>query len=153
MIKLLVVDDDVTYVSSVRKALEESEIDFIVVNDSKDALTAAIKFNPDVILLDLKMPGLSGHDVLKAIRENPSTANIEVIQVTASDNKKDLLISVRLHIADYISKSIAIGELIERVKYVSAAKAMRMSTTELLVHAKAMVEKYSVSAIDMAGQS
>tara|TARA_R110002049_G_scaffold127736_2_gene284586 strand:+ start:1385 stop:1837 length:453 start_codon:yes stop_codon:yes gene_type:complete len=145
MIKVLVVDDDAIYVSAVRAALEASNLEFIVVTDSADALEAAIKFQPDVILLDMMMPGLNGNDVLRAIRTNNQTSNIEVIHVTASENIDEMLISVRLHIADFIPKSISITELIEKVKYVSVTKAMRTSTSELMAQSKAMADKYLTS--------
>lgn len=143
MIKVLVVDDDAIYVSAVRQALEASNLEFIVVTDSEDALEAAIKFQPDVILLDMIMPGMSGNDVLRAIRTNNQTSNIEVIHVTASESIDEMLVSVRLHIADYIPKSISITELIEKVKFVSVTKVMRTKTSELLAHSKAMAAKYS----------
>lgn len=141
MIKVLVVDDDSSDLSVIRSALDSSKLDYLVVNDSVDTLEAAKKYRPDIILLDLKMPGMNGHEVLKAIRSDPKTCNIEVVQITASDNVDDLLLSVRLHITDYIIKPINIKTLIKKLTLLSVAKTLRSATSEFKVSAQQRIDK------------
>lgn len=143
MIKVLVVDDSRSDVAVIKNALKHSDLDYKIVNDSNDALSTAKEYQPDVILLDLMMPNVNGHEVLQAIRTDPATSQIEVVQITASNNIDDLLVSVRLHISDFLIKPIKIDTLVNKIKTISVCKTLRAATASLKNSAECMIEKYA----------
>lgn len=116
--KLLLVEDDVA-LSAVYKSRMELE-GFLVheVNNGEDALSAAIEFKPDLILLDAMMPKISGFDVLDILRNTPETSNIRIIMLTALSQPKDKERAESLGVDDYLVKSqVVIGDVVERVKH------------------------------------
>ena len=143
MIKVLVIDDSESELEVIKAALSASNLDYEIVSDSRLALEVAKKYQPDIILLDLCMPNMTGHEVLKAIRTDPETSNTEVVQITASGNVGDFLTSVRLHIADYILKPISIPALIDSILKISVAKKMRKCTSEFKNKSQLLAEKYA----------
>ena len=88
------------------------------VNNGEDALSAAVEFKPDLILLDAMMPKISGFDVLDILRNTPDTANIRIIMLTALSQPKDKERAESLGVDDYLVKSqVVIGDVVERVKH------------------------------------
>lgn len=88
------------------------------VSNGEDALAAATRFKPDLILLDAMMPKISGFDVLDILRNTPETGSIHVIMLTALSQPKDKERAESLGVDDYLVKSqVVIGDVIERVRY------------------------------------
>lgn len=88
------------------------------VNNGEQALSAALDFKPDMILLDAMMPKISGFDVLDILRNTPETANIRIIMLTALSQPKDKEKAQSLGVDDYLVKSqVVIGDVVDRVKY------------------------------------
>lgn len=116
--KILLVEDDVA-LSSVYKARMELEgFEIREVNNGEGALSAAVEFKPDLILLDAMMPKISGFDVLDILRNTPETANIKIIMLTALSQPKDKERAENLGVDDYLVKSqVVIGDVVERVKF------------------------------------
>lgn len=116
--KILLVEDDTALAAVYRSRLELEGFDIREVNNGEDALTAAIEFKPDLILLDAMMPKISGFDVLDILRNTPDTANIRVIMLTALSQPKDKERAESLGADDYLVKSqVVIGDVVERVKF------------------------------------
>jgi len=83
-IKVLAVDDEAGFTKLVKMNLErDQEFEVRVENDSNKALSAALDFKPDVILLDVVMPGMDGGDVLTQVKKNAALADIPVVFMTA----------------------------------------------------------------------
>ena len=142
-VKVLVIDDIHGDVTVITRALQHSKLDYLVVKESSDAVEAARNYQPDVILLDLDTPKTSGYQVLEAIRKDPETKGIEVVQIAASDNLKDLLVSVRVQVADYIVKPIKISLLLERIRTIAMCRKMSELTSEFQHNAQKLASKYS----------
>jgi DNA-binding response OmpR family regulator len=116
--KLLLVEDDVALSSVYRSRMELEGFDIKEVNNGEDALSAAIEYRPDLILLDAMMPKISGFDVLDILRNTPETADIRVIMLTALSQPKDRERAEALGVNDYLVKSqVVIGDVVERVKF------------------------------------
>lgn len=116
--KILLVEDDVALASVYRSRLELEGFEINEVHNGEDALSAAVSFKPDLILLDAMMPKISGFDVLDILRNTPETANIRVIMLTALSQPKDKERAEQLGVDDYLVKSqVVIGDVVARVRH------------------------------------
>jgi DNA-binding response OmpR family regulator len=116
--KILLVEDDTALAAVYRSRLELEGFDVKEVNNGEDALSTAVSFRPDLILLDAMMPKISGFDVLDILRNTPDTANIRVIMLTALSQPKDKERAEALGVDDYLVKSqVVIGDVVERIRH------------------------------------
>jgi two-component system phosphate regulon response regulator PhoB len=116
--KILLVEDDIALASVYRSRLELEGFEIKEVNNGEDALSAAVEFKPDLVLLDAMMPKISGFDVLDILRNTPETAHMRVIMLTALSQPKDKERAQNLGVDDYLVKSqVVIGDVVERVKH------------------------------------
>jgi DNA-binding response OmpR family regulator len=116
--KILLVEDDEALASVYKSRLDIEGFDTKGVYNGEDALSAAMDFKPDLILLDAMMPKISGFDVLDILRNTPETAHVRVIMLTALSQPKDKERAESLGVNDYLVKSqVVIGDVIERVKF------------------------------------
>ncbi|MBP9986254.1 response regulator [Candidatus Saccharibacteria bacterium] len=115
--KILLVEDDEMLSQVYRSRFEIEGFDVKEVYNGEDALSAAISFKPDIILLDAMMPRISGFDVLDILRNTPETANIAIIMLTALSQPRDKERAESLGVDDYLVKSqVVIGDVVARVK-------------------------------------
>ena len=115
--KILLVEDDEMLSQVYRSRFEIEGFDVKEVYNGEDALSAAISFKPDIILLDAMMPRISGFDVLDILRNTPETANITIIMLTALSQPRDKERAEALGVDDYLVKSqVVIGDVVARVK-------------------------------------
>lgn len=116
--RILLVEDDTALADVYQARLELEGFDVKQVNNGEDALSAAISFKPDLVLLDAMMPKISGFDVLDILRNTPETTNIKVVMLTALSQPKDKERADSLGVDDYLVKSqVVIGDVVERVKH------------------------------------
>ncbi len=116
--KILLVEDDEALANVYRSRLDIEGFETEWVSNGEEALAAATRFRPDLILLDAMMPKISGFDVLDILRNTIETANIHVIMLTALSQPKDKERAESLGVDDYLVKSqVVIGDVIERVRY------------------------------------
>ncbi len=113
--KILVVDDEKKIVEIVKAYLERDGYRVTVAYDGKAALDLAQKELPDLIVLDLMLPEISGWDVCRALRKK---LNIPIIMLTARDDITDKIVGLELGADDYITKPFDPKELVARVKAV-----------------------------------
>lgn len=114
---LLVEDDDALATTYVTRLEAEG---FLVrrVNNGEDALAAALDYRPELVLLDVMMPKVSGFEVLDILRNTPDTANLKVIVLTALGQEGDKQRAAQLGADDYLVKSqVVISDVIARVKH------------------------------------
>lgn len=116
--KILLVEDDTALATVYKSRLELEGFEVQDVSNGEDALSAAVAFRPDLILLDAMMPKISGFDVLDILRNTPDTANIRVIMLTALSQPKDKERAEALGVDDYLVKSqVVIGDVVERIRH------------------------------------
>lgn len=116
--KILLVEDDTTLSQVYQSRLELEGFDVQAVVNGEDALSAALDYKPDLIVLDAMMPKISGFDVLDILRNTPGTTNIKIVMLTALSQPKDKERAESLGADDYLVKSqVVIGDVVERVKH------------------------------------
>ncbi len=116
--RILLVEDDTALSGVYRSRLELEGFDVQEVSNGEDALSAALEFKPDLVLLDAMMPKISGFDVLDILRNTPETGNIKVVMLTALSQPKDKERAEDLGVDDYLVKSqVVIGDVVQRVKH------------------------------------
>jgi two-component system alkaline phosphatase synthesis response regulator PhoP len=119
--KVLLVDDDPDFVEAVRVIVESGGYDVSVAYDGKEGLEAVAKEKPDLIVLDVMMPVMNGHETCQALKKDPETAKIPVILLTAVADRvttsqythRDMLES---EAEDYMPKPVEPKELLELIK-------------------------------------
>jgi DNA-binding response OmpR family regulator len=102
--KILIVDDERDFVEVVKKHLEAFDYEVSSAFSGSEGLRKAVKYAPDLILLDIVMPGMDGFQVLSALKNNPGTQNIPVVMLSGKDDIDSVLKSGGLGMADYIMK-------------------------------------------------
>jgi two-component system phosphate regulon response regulator PhoB len=116
--KILLVEDDTALAAVYRSRLELEGFEIREVNNGEEALSSALDFKPDLVLLDAMMPKISGFDVLDILRNTPETTNIRVIMLTALSQPKDKERAESLGVDDYLVKSqVVIGDVVDRIKH------------------------------------
>lgn len=116
--KILLVEDDMALSAVYRSRLEIEGFDVREANNGEDSLSATVEYRPDLILLDVMMPKISGFDVLDILRNTPETANVRIIMLTALSQPKDKERAESLGVDDYLVKSqVVIGDVVARVKH------------------------------------
>src|SRR4030081_60418 len=100
--KILLVEDDVALASVYTARLELEGFDVKLVTNGEDALSEAVKFKPDLILLDAMMPKITGFDVLDILRNTPEMMNVRIIMLTALSQAKDKERAIKLGVDDYL---------------------------------------------------
>lgn len=112
--KILIVDDEDSIRALIRRILENEKYEVIEAVNGQEAIEFAKKENPDVILLDMKMPVMNGLEACRRLKKDEKTKNIPIIAVTAfNENKKD---AVEAGIDDFVNKPFDMVEVIIRVK-------------------------------------
>lgn len=114
--KILVVDDEPEAVELVEFNLKQAGYDVLTALDGAAALTKARAKTPDLIVLDLMLPEMSGLEVCQTLRRDPATARIPIIMLTARAAEIDRVLGLELGADDYLTKPFSPRELVLRVK-------------------------------------
>ncbi len=112
---LLLVDDNPTNLQVLYQTLETTGCKLLVAKNGETALSIAQKASPDLILLDIMMPGIDGFEVCRRLKADPNTADIPVIFLSALTDTKDKVQGLQLGAVDYVSKPFQPDEVIARV--------------------------------------
>lgn len=112
--KVLVVDDEEHIVELLKFNLENTGYKVITANNGNDAISLAKENKPDLVLLDLMLPGMDGFDVCKEIKRNAETRKTAIIMLTAKGEEFDKILGLELGADDYITKPFSIRELLAR---------------------------------------
>lgn len=116
--KVLVVDDEGHIVELISYNLINEGYKVITANNGLDAFKKAKEEKPNLILLDLMLPGMDGFDVCKAVRGEKELKNTSIIMLTAKGEELDKILGLELGADDYITKPFSVRELLARVKAV-----------------------------------
>ena len=112
MAKILVVDDEQNLVDSLQYSLRAEGYEVAIARDGEEALAKARDLLPDLIILDLMIPMISGKDVCRIIRKE---SNVPILMLTAKDNEIDRIVWLEIGADDYITKPFSMRELIARI--------------------------------------
>ncbi len=114
--KILIVDDTSPNIDVLRQTLEPQQYEIAIALSGEAALKVAPKFLPDVILLDIRMPGIDGYETCRKLKENESTREAPVIFISANNETEDILEGFLVGGVDYITKPFQIQEVVARVE-------------------------------------
>lgn len=114
--RILVVDDEEHIVELIKFNLEKNGYKVITADNGRDALAIAKEQQPDLVLLDLMLPGMDGLEVCKEIRKETSISNMPIIMITAKGEELDKILGLELGADDYITKPFSVRELVARSK-------------------------------------
>jgi signal transduction histidine kinase/DNA-binding response OmpR family regulator len=114
--KILIVDDQKFALQLLRDVLAPQHFIIEEASDGQSAIDITLEFQPDIILLDLIMKGMDGVDTCRIIKQNPLTAAIPVIMITASKDRNRLLAAFAAGADDYLAKPFSDSELIFRIR-------------------------------------
>jgi len=115
MKKLLIVDDDPGIRGLVRMTLGRGDYEILEAADGEEALTLARRHRPDLVLLDVDMPGRSGVEVCRALRDDPDTAGFPVVMLTARAGPLDRKRGLKAGADDYLTKPFSPLALLRKV--------------------------------------
>ncbi len=136
-VKILVVDDEETIVHTVRAYLEPEGYTVYTASDGPGALRAAQTYRPDLIVLDIMLPGMDGLEVLRRLRKE---TEVYVLILTARAEEADKLVGLGLGADDYLTKPFSPRELVARVKVILRRGRMVSAGEPALVFSRLRVD-------------
>ncbi|MCL2437977.1 MAG: response regulator transcription factor [Coriobacteriia bacterium] len=111
--RILLIEDDFAIRNSVEFALRREGFNVKTLESGKEAVSAVLDFNPDLILLDIMLPSKSGHDICEELRQAGN--DVAIIMISALGETTDRIAGLRLGADDYVSKPFSLDELLMRV--------------------------------------
>jgi DNA-binding response OmpR family regulator len=115
--KILLVEDDDSLATVYQTRLQAEGFDTRRVPNGEDALATTLEYKPDLILLDVMMPKVSGFDVLDILRNTPETTGVKIIMLTALSQDSDKQRAQELGVDDYLVKSqVVIADVVDKIK-------------------------------------
>lgn len=141
MSKILIVEDEPDIAELLAYNLHQAGFETITAFNGEDALRHVNKRSPDLILLDLLLPGVDGLEICRMLKGNPMTADIPVIMLTAKGEKTDRIVGLELGADDYITKPFSPREVVLRIRAVqrrmqgigSSAAAKQLRIHDLVI--------------------
>jgi twitching motility two-component system response regulator PilH len=116
MALVLIVDDSPTEQHVISSMLEKHGFETVMASDGEEAIQIAESAKPDVILMDVVMPGMNGFQATRQLTKNPSTASIPVVMVTTKDQATDRIWGLRQGAVEYLMKPIDDNDLLAAVR-------------------------------------
>ncbi len=129
--KILVVDDDSDIIELLKYNLQKEGFQVLVANNGKDAVALTMQTRPDLILMDMMMPQMSGLEASKIIKNDTELADIHIIMLTARSEEAAEVQAFKIGVDDFISKPIKPQALISRIKLLFNKKIKLKPTTFL----------------------
>src|SRR6185369_14039684 len=118
MPKILVIEDEMTLANNLSEKLKGEGYSVTLSGDGEDGLAKVRQDHPDLVVLDIMLPGLDGLSLCRIIRRDPGTNHIPIIMVTARGTEVDKIVGLESGADDYVVKPVALGELLARVRAV-----------------------------------
>jgi DNA-binding response OmpR family regulator len=151
--RVLVVEDEPDMAELVALRLRKEGYAVDVVHDGQAALTAIRSAAPDLALVDIMLPGLSGTDLVMELRHDPATHNMPVVLMTAKGEEADIVMGLRLGADDYITKPFSLTVLVARVAAVlRRAAALEGGTPTVLKLGPIRIDS-DRHAVEVGGQA
>ncbi len=118
MRKILIVDDEKDIVDLVAYNLEKEGYEILKAFDGEEALALVRTRRPDLVVLDLMLPGIQGLEVCRRLRWDPATAQVPIIMLTAKGDEVDRVLGLEIGADDYVTKPFSVKELTARIRAV-----------------------------------
>lgn len=114
--KILVIDDNPSSLRLTRYTLEKKGYQIITASDGLEGLRKAREEHPDLIILDVMLPGLDGYEVCHQLRQKPETATLPILMISAKAHQDDKDIALRVGADDYLTKPVEPSTIVARVE-------------------------------------
>jgi len=118
MAHILIVDDSPTEIHVLTSILQKNGYEVSTASDGEKGIAAAQEIKPDLVLMDVVMPGMNGFQATRHLAKDPATAGIPIIIVTTKDQETDRVWGLRQGAKDYVTKPVAESDLIAKIKAV-----------------------------------
>jgi two-component system, OmpR family, alkaline phosphatase synthesis response regulator PhoP len=133
--RILVVDDEPDIVELVHYNLGKDNYDMLSVNSGEEALVKIHNLPPDLIILDLMLPGVDGLEVCKKLKQDPATAAIPIVILTARGEEADIVAGLELGADDYLTKPFSPRVLLARIKAVLRRRQISpVAESDMITH-------------------
>ncbi len=116
MSKILIVEDSRTQREMIADLLRSNQFEIATANDGVDAIAQARLIQPDLVILDIVMPGMNGYELCRKLRDNPETWNINIVICSTKSTKVDRYWGFKLGANAYIGKPFSPKDLVDTVK-------------------------------------
>jgi len=116
MKRVLIAEDEESIVTSIEFLMRQCGFETCVARDGEEAIAGVADFRPDLVLLDIMLPGLSGYEVCRRIRRDPALSATRVLMLTAKGGRADEAEGVAAGADDYLTKPFATRELVARAR-------------------------------------
>jgi len=136
--RILIAEDTPQAAELLEAYLGEGEFELRTAADGEQTLRQVAEWHPDLILLDIMMPRISGFEVCKRIRANPATQHISILMITALDQPSDIERAVDAGTDDFLSKPINKAELLHRVRSLLRARHHKRDLDRTLAYIEEM---------------
>jgi DNA-binding response OmpR family regulator len=113
---ILIVDDELDIVIPIQFLMEQQGYSVMTAQRGEDALDLIYQYKPDLVLLDIMLPGIDGWQVCEIVRLNPNYRDIKIIFLTARGRKEEIAKGLALGADDYITKPFSNAQLVAKVK-------------------------------------
>ena len=128
--RILIVDDEADLVAIINEQMTASGYDTVTAYSGEEGLKKLVAYAPDLVVLDVVMPGIDGFQLFKAVKKHPATSNIPVIMLTARDNMKDTFTS--LDADGFITKPFKFAELLEKIDLLLSNRVLVLTDDEIM---------------------
>lgn len=132
---ILIVEDEADILELLRHNLLREGFSVAAVTRGEDGVAALTQKRPDLILLDLMLPGLSGLDICRQLKKEPKTAGIPIIMVTAKSEESDIMVGLEMGADDYVSKPFSVKVLVSRIRAVMRRQTVQTYSQATELHA------------------
>ena len=116
MALIMIVDDSPTEVHVIRTALEKHGFETVAASDGQECLNLARQMQPDLILMDVVMPGINGYQATRTLTRDPQTENIPVVMISSKSLETDKIWGMRQGAADYLTKPVTEAVLVAKTR-------------------------------------
>ncbi len=116
MPRILIIDDSPTEIHVLSGILSKNGFDVLTAANGEDGIETAKREKPDLILMDVVMPGMNGFQATRSLSKDPATETIPIIIVTTKDQETDRVWGLRQGAKDYLPKPVEEGELVNKIK-------------------------------------
>ncbi|MBL7998051.1 MAG: response regulator transcription factor [Candidatus Kapabacteria bacterium] len=143
--KIVVVDDEQDIVDLLAYNLRKEGYEVTALTDSERAADAVRNVNPDLVILDVMMPGMDGYELCKTLRSDPATASSPIMFLTAKSGEIDQILGLELGADDYLQKPISPRVLVARVKSLIRRNSERVRTETIAAPEVLMIETIEIN--------
>lgn len=133
MARILVIDDDIDLLHMTRLMLQRGGHEVVVTADGADGLVKARQMHPDLAIVDVMMPGVNGYQIVRRLREDPSTASIVTLILTARAQPVDRDAAMAAKADDYMAKPVAPAELLKKVNELLGKRSQAVMPPKLTI--------------------